>query len=111
MAIGVLEEFHRAVSICGGEDISVGVIDAVYTIFDVDGDGHLSTEEFISIMKSRLKRGLRVNDCPILVSLLVILVSLSLLPRLQSHLVKDEHGWEKFKNCVRHEMRLKRGGM
>ena len=54
-------EFRRAVAICGGEDISLSVVDAVYTIFDVDGDGHLSTEEFISIMKSRLKRGLRVS--------------------------------------------------
>ena len=53
-------DFRKAVCICGGEDISTSVIDAVYTIFDVDGDGHLSTEEFISIMKSRLKRGLRV---------------------------------------------------
>ena len=57
-----VEEFHRAVNICGGEGISASVIDAVYTIFDVDGDGHLSTEEFISIMKSRLKRGIRVRD-------------------------------------------------
>ena len=53
-------DFRKAVCICGGEDITTSVIDAVYTIFDVDGDGHLSTEEFISIMKSRLKRGLRV---------------------------------------------------
>jgi len=50
------------VSICGGEDISLGLIDSVYTIFDVDGDGSLSTEEFISIMKSRLKRGLKVSQ-------------------------------------------------
>lgn len=56
----VVGDFRKAVCICGGEDISSSVIDAVYTIFDVDGDGHLSTEEFISIMKSRLKRGIRV---------------------------------------------------
>jgi len=80
-------DFRKAVCICGGEEISPSVIDAVYTIFDVDGDGQLSTDEFISIMKSRLKRGLR------------------------SHLVKDEHGWIKFRNCVRHEMRVKRSGM
>ncbi|XP_067948189.1 calcium uptake protein 3, mitochondrial-like [Watersipora subatra] len=81
------EEFRRAVSICGGVDMSAFVVDAVYTIFDVDGDGHLSTEEFVSIMKSRLKRGLK------------------------SHLVKEEHGWPKLKKCIRHEMRVKRGGM
>lgn len=58
----VTAEFRRAVTICSDEEISAQVIDAVYTIFDVDGDGHLSTEEFISIMKSRLKRGIRVCD-------------------------------------------------
>lgn len=60
--LGIAEEFRRAVSICGGVDMSAFVVDAVYTIFDVDGDGHLSTEEFVSIMKSRLKRGLKVSE-------------------------------------------------
>lgn len=35
----------------------------------------------------------------------------SRLVMLQSHLVKDEKGWIKFRNCVRHEMRVKRSGM
>lgn len=35
----------------------------------------------------------------------------SRLGMLQSHLVKDEKGWIKFRNCVRHEMRVKRSGM
>lgn len=77
-------EFKRAVAICGGEDLSTSVIDAVFTIFDVDGDGQLSTEEFISIMKSRLKRGLRVSQLEPLVTfvslvqrVIVLLCSLS----------------------------------
>ncbi|KFM60263.1 EF-hand domain-containing family member A2, partial [Stegodyphus mimosarum] len=74
------EEFHRAVAICTGHSLDSNLVNAVFQIFDEDGDGQLSYKEFIAIMRDRLHRGFK------------------------SHLVKTE-GWEAFKSCIKTEMR------
>ncbi|XP_071043763.1 calcium uptake protein 3, mitochondrial isoform X3 [Parasteatoda tepidariorum] len=74
------EEFHRAVAICTGHSLDANLVNAVFQIFDEDGDGQLSYKEFIAIMRDRLHRGFK------------------------SHLVKTE-GWEAFKSCIKTEMR------
>ncbi|XP_035207068.1 calcium uptake protein 3, mitochondrial-like isoform X3 [Stegodyphus dumicola] len=74
------EEFHRAVAICTGHSLDSNLVNAVFQIFDEDGDGQLSYKEFIAIMRDRLHRGFK------------------------SHLVKTE-GWDAFKSCIKTEMR------
>ncbi|XP_015609748.1 calcium uptake protein 3, mitochondrial isoform X6 [Cephus cinctus] len=73
------DEFLRAVKICTGTNLSSHIIDTVFAIFDVDGDGQLSYKEFIAIMKDRLHRGFKSQ------------------PRSE--------GWEAFKFCVKQEMK------
>ncbi|XKL67334.1 hypothetical protein PGB90_002825 [Kerria lacca] len=73
------EEFHRAVKICTGANLSQHLVRTVFAIFDEDGDGQLSYREFIAIMKDRLHRGFK------------------------SH-IKGE-GWEGFKICVKQEIK------
>ncbi|XP_044016571.1 calcium uptake protein 3, mitochondrial isoform X2 [Aphidius gifuensis] len=73
------DEFMRAVKICTGTCISKHIIDTVFALFDVDGDGQLSYEEFIAIMKDRLHRGFKTQ------------------PRSE--------GWEAFKQCVKQEIK------
>ncbi|XP_060516069.1 calcium uptake protein 3, mitochondrial isoform X2 [Cylas formicarius] len=73
------DEFHRAVKICTGTNLSIHLVDTVFAIFDEDGDGLLSYREFIAIMKDRLHRGFK-------------------------QYAKNE-GWQAFKNCVKQEMK------
>ncbi|KAK0161751.1 hypothetical protein PV327_008167 [Microctonus hyperodae] len=73
------DEFLRAVKICTGTYISKHIIDTVFALFDVDGDGQLSYKEFIAIMKDRLHRGFKPQS-------------------------KNE-GWDAFKFCVKQEMK------
>lgn len=73
------EEFHRAVKICTGTNLSEHLVRTVFAIFDEDGDGLLSYREFIAIMKDRVHRGFRSYS-------------------------KTE-GWEAFKSCVKQEMK------
>ncbi|XP_057342108.1 calcium uptake protein 3, mitochondrial isoform X3 [Microplitis mediator] len=73
------EEFRRAVKICTGTNIPMHIIETVFAIFDVDGDGQLSYKEFIAIMKDRLHRGFKTQ------------------PRSE--------GWESFKFCVKQELK------
>ncbi|XP_049805681.1 calcium uptake protein 3, mitochondrial isoform X3 [Schistocerca nitens] len=73
------DEFHRAVKICTGTNLSRHLVHIVFQIFDEDGDGQLSYREFIAIMKDRLHRGFKSYT-------------------------KNE-GWEAFKNCVKNEMK------
>ncbi|XP_050314267.1 calcium uptake protein 3, mitochondrial isoform X2 [Anthonomus grandis grandis] len=75
------DEFHRAVKICTGTNLSLHIVDTVFAIFDEDGDGLLSYREFIAIMKDRLHRGFKTY-------------------------AKNE-GWQAFKNCVKQEMKSK----
>nr|XP_034190746.1 calcium uptake protein 3, mitochondrial isoform X2 [Osmia lignaria] len=53
------DEFQRAVKICTGSVLSDHIIDTVFALFDDDGDGQLSYQEFIAIMKDRLRRGFK----------------------------------------------------
>ncbi|MCL4125683.1 UNVERIFIED_CONTAM: hypothetical protein GTU68_057101, partial [Idotea baltica] len=53
------DEFHRAVKICTGQELSIHIVDTVFKIFDDDGDGQLSYKEFIAIMRNRLHRGFK----------------------------------------------------
>ena len=51
----------------------------VFQIFDDDGDGLLSYQEFVAMMKDRIHRGLKNYS--------------------------RQEGWEGFKHCVKKEMR------
>ncbi|KAM0729295.1 Calcium uptake protein 3, mitochondrial [Formica fusca] len=73
------DEFQRAVKICTGTMLSTHIIDTVFALFDVDGDGQLSYKEFIAIMKDRLQRGFKSQQ--------------------------RNEGWEAFKYCVKQEMK------
>ncbi|CAH0562259.1 unnamed protein product [Brassicogethes aeneus] len=73
------DEFHRAVKICTGTNLSPHLVHTVFAIFDDDGDGLLSYREFIAIMKDRLHRGFKSY-------------------------AKNE-GWEAFKTCIKQEMK------
>ncbi|CAG9816427.1 unnamed protein product [Phaedon cochleariae] len=73
------DEFHRAVKICTGTNLSRHLVHTVFAIFDDDGDGLLSYREFIAIMKDRLHRGFKSY-------------------------AKNE-GWEAFKSCIKQEMK------
>ncbi|KAL4230495.1 Calcium uptake protein 3 [Mactra antiquata] len=75
------EEFQRAVKICTGSNLGSHIVNTVFNMFDVDGDGHLSYKEFISIMKDRKHRGSR------------------------SHTQVTPKSWDAFKACVKNEMR------
>ena len=90
------EEFSRAVHICTGktlsqhmvftgenpdslENVTLILIILVFQIFDDDGDGLLSYQEFVAMMKDRIHRGLKNYS--------------------------RQEGWEGFKHCVKKEMR------
>ncbi|XP_020709611.2 calcium uptake protein 3, mitochondrial isoform X3 [Athalia rosae] len=73
------DEFHRAVKICTGTSLTPHIVDTVFAIFDVDGDGQLSYKEFIAIMKDRLHRGSKSQT--------------------------RSEGWEAFKFCLKQEMK------
>ncbi|XP_044741034.1 calcium uptake protein 3, mitochondrial-like isoform X2 [Chrysoperla carnea] len=73
------DEFTRAVKLCTGTTLTPHLVDTVFAIFDVDGDGLLSYREFIAIMKDRVHRGLKSY-------------------------AKAE-GWDAFKACVKQEMK------
>ncbi|XP_018331846.1 calcium uptake protein 3, mitochondrial isoform X3 [Agrilus planipennis] len=73
------DEFHRAVKICTGTNLSQHLVHTVFAIFDEDGDGLLSYREFIAIMKDRVHRGFKSY-------------------------ARNE-GWEAFKHCLKQEMK------
>jgi len=73
------EEFGRAVYICTGKQLSTHIISVVFQIFDEDGDGLLTYQEFVAIMKDRVHRGLKSYS--------------------------RQEGWEGFKHCIRQEMK------
>lgn len=54
-------QFKRAVKIATGHELSDNVLDTVFKLFDMDGDNCLSHKEFISVMKDRVLRGLKVS--------------------------------------------------
>lgn len=53
------EEFQRAARAVIGKRLNDVIVNTVFLLFDADGDGHLSAEEFISVMRSYLARGTR----------------------------------------------------
>ncbi|XP_076468489.1 calcium uptake protein 3, mitochondrial-like isoform X2 [Babylonia areolata] len=75
------EDFQRAVKVSTGFTLGPHLVHTVFQIFDSDGDGNLSHQEFISIMKDRLHRGAR------------------------SHLMHTQNSWDTFRACIRNEMR------
>ncbi|CAM9232890.1 unnamed protein product, partial [Lampetra planeri] len=56
-----MAQFKRAVKIATGHDLSENVLDTVFKLFDSDGDSCLSHKEFISVMRDRVLRGLKVQ--------------------------------------------------
>lgn len=74
------EEFRRAAKIClNGQELPQHLINTVFCLFDAAGDGQLSYDEFIAVMKNRLSR------------------------RVRSALYKK--GWSAFQSCVKETMR------
>ncbi|XP_004714880.1 calcium uptake protein 2, mitochondrial [Echinops telfairi] len=55
-----LAEFKRAVKVATGQELSNNILDAVFKIFDVDGDECLSAGEFLGVLRNRMHRGLWV---------------------------------------------------
>lgn len=53
-------DFNRAVKACTGQLLNRHLIHVVFQLFDRDGDGKLSQQEFFSVMKDRLHRGAKV---------------------------------------------------
>lgn len=53
-------DFGRAVKACTGQVLNKHLIHVVFQLFDKDGDGKLSQQEFLSVMKDRLHRGAKV---------------------------------------------------
>ncbi|KAM7535812.1 hypothetical protein Aperf_G00000095060 [Anoplocephala perfoliata] len=53
------EEFQRAARAVTGKRMDDTIVDTVFLLFDSDGDGHLSAEEFIAVTRSYLARGTR----------------------------------------------------
>ncbi|XP_078401566.1 calcium uptake protein 2, mitochondrial isoform X1 [Cetorhinus maximus] len=51
--------FKRAVKVATGQELSDNVLNTVFKIFDVDGDGCLSKQEFLGVIMTRLHRGLK----------------------------------------------------
>ncbi|XP_039247565.2 calcium uptake protein 3, mitochondrial-like isoform X2 [Styela clava] len=81
------DEFHRAVKVTTGQDLSKHLVHTLYQLFDKDGDGKLSYSEFIGVMKDRLHRGFRFYDTH------------------SSHVMKHV-GWSGFKKCMKHNIKL-----
>ncbi|XP_062511868.1 calcium uptake protein 2, mitochondrial-like [Corticium candelabrum] len=75
------EEFQRAAKASMGSYLDPHVVNVVFEIFDNDGDGRLSQEEFIEVMQGRVRRKFKSRDTAI---------------------VKD---WSSFKVCLRNEMK------
>jgi len=73
------DEFSRAVYICTGKQLSTHIVQTVFQIFDDDGDGLLSYQEFVAMMKDRIHRGLKSYS--------------------------RQEGWEGFKHCIKQEMK------
>jgi len=71
--------FIRAIKVSTGEDINPHIINVVFQLFDMDGDGKLSDVEFVGIMKDRLKRGFGKFPLPV--------------------------KWAGFKHCLRKEVK------
>ncbi|XP_078078254.1 calcium uptake protein 2, mitochondrial isoform X2 [Mustelus asterias] len=51
--------FKRAVKVATGQELSDNVLGTVFNIFDLDGDGCLSKQEFLGVIMTRLHRGLK----------------------------------------------------
>ena len=61
------------------EQKQTSLVRLVFQIFDDDGDGLLSYQEFVAMMKDRIHRGLKTHS--------------------------RQEGWQGFKQCVKREMR------
>ncbi len=66
------DEFGRAVTICTGRTLSRHLVHTVFQIFDNDGDGLLSYQEFVAMMKDRVNRGLKTFSRQVLYAQKVI---------------------------------------
>ncbi len=93
------DEFGRAVTICTGRTLSRHLVHTVFQIFDNDGDGLLSYQEFVAMMKDRVNRGLKTFSRQVLQAQKVLKFNLYLW---ESSL---QEGWTGFKRCVKQEVR------
>ncbi|VDO14834.1 unnamed protein product [Rodentolepis nana] len=53
-----LHEFKRAIHVCTNLDIGEHVLQTLFCMFDADGDGHMSSKEFMVLFRNRRPRGI-----------------------------------------------------
>nr|VZI16052.1 unnamed protein product [Spirometra erinaceieuropaei] len=53
-----LVEFKRAIKACTDEELGEGILETVFCLFDENGDGFISPNEFMVLLKNRRLRGL-----------------------------------------------------
>ncbi|VDN29759.1 unnamed protein product [Dibothriocephalus latus] len=56
---GLSDEFQRAARAVTGKYLNKAIVDTVFLLFDADGDGHLSPDEFVAFIRSYIARGTR----------------------------------------------------
>ncbi|KAM7538090.1 hypothetical protein Aperf_G00000078733 [Anoplocephala perfoliata] len=56
-----LFEFKRAIQVCANLDIGEHVLQTLFFMFDVDGDGRMSPQEFMVLFRNRRPRGIHKN--------------------------------------------------
>lgn len=74
------EEFLRASHVCTGKPLDSSVADVIFGIFDTNGDGKLSYQEFLEVMQNWKVRSMKVRES------------------------REKGTWTQFKTCIKMEM-------
>ncbi|KAM3183002.1 hypothetical protein ACTXT7_011215 [Hymenolepis weldensis] len=87
------EEFQRAARAVTGKRVNDSIVNTVFLLFDADGDGHLSAEEFISVTRSYLARGTRGREDLVLLGCLLTSFSTTPLPARSRVIIERIKVW------------------